>query len=229
MRAPLTGIVFALELTHDVNMLLPLLIGCTLAHAFTVLLLKRSILTEKISRRGYHLTREYSIDPLEILFVREVMRTDILAVPADVTPKEVGQRIKSAPNEHYQRLYPVVDNSHHLLGVVTRNNLQDWIESERQHHTGKSLGDLVKSDPIVAHSDEPLRAVVERMAQSGLTRFPVVEDHDGNRTLVGMISLYDLLKGRALNLEAERRRERFLPLHLRFPRATARTETADRS
>ena len=85
MRSPFTGIVFALELTHDFNMLLPLLVACFLAHAFTVLTLKRSILTEKISRRGYHLSREYGLDPLEILFVREVMRTNIVALPGDGT------------------------------------------------------------------------------------------------------------------------------------------------
>src|SRR5215472_12098202 len=80
MRAPLTGVVFALELTHDVNMLLPLLIAVTVSHSFTVLTLKRSILTEKISRQGYHLSQEYSIDPHEIIFAREVVRE----VPEDV-------------------------------------------------------------------------------------------------------------------------------------------------
>src|ERR1043166_9474070 len=82
MRAPFTGVVFALELTHDVNILLPLLVAVTLAHGFTVLVLGRSILTEKVARRGYHLSREYSVDPLEILFVREVMRPNIVALPA---------------------------------------------------------------------------------------------------------------------------------------------------
>src|SRR3954454_10396419 len=65
MRSPLTGVIFALELTHDVNMLMPLLVAVTLAHGFTVLVMRRSILTEKIARRGYHLSREYAIDPLE--------------------------------------------------------------------------------------------------------------------------------------------------------------------
>ena len=60
MRSPFTGVVFALELTHDVNVLLPLLVAVTLAHAFTVLTLRRSILTEKVARRGFHLTREYA-------------------------------------------------------------------------------------------------------------------------------------------------------------------------
>ncbi len=74
MRAPLTAVVFALELTHDVNVLLPLLLAVTTSYGVTVLRLKRSILTEKISRRGYHLSCEYAVDPLEIVFAREVMQ-----------------------------------------------------------------------------------------------------------------------------------------------------------
>ena len=76
MRSPFTGVIFTLELTHDVNALLPLLVACVIAHGFTVLALKRSILTEKVARRGYHLSREYAVDPLEILFVREVAQTN---------------------------------------------------------------------------------------------------------------------------------------------------------
>jgi hypothetical protein len=73
MRVPFTAIVFSLELTHDVNMLLPLMIAVVAADAFTVLALRRSILTEKVDRRGFHLSREYATDPMELLFVHEVM------------------------------------------------------------------------------------------------------------------------------------------------------------
>jgi H+/Cl- antiporter ClcA len=73
MRSPLTGVVFALELTHRYEALLPLLIAATAAFAVSVLLLRRSVLTEKIARRGVHLSREYSVDPLEVLFVGDVM------------------------------------------------------------------------------------------------------------------------------------------------------------
>jgi chloride channel protein, CIC family len=73
MRSPFTGVIFVLELTHDMNVLLPLLVATTVAHAFTVLVMRRSILTEKLSRRGFHLSREYEVDPLEVLSVEEVM------------------------------------------------------------------------------------------------------------------------------------------------------------
>src|SRR6185437_11582319 len=65
MRSPLTAIVFAVELTHNFGAMLPLAIACTMAHGTTVLLLKRSILTEKVARRGHHVLREYIVDPFE--------------------------------------------------------------------------------------------------------------------------------------------------------------------
>jgi CIC family chloride channel protein len=74
MRSPLTGVVFPLELTHAWPLALPLLIAATSAYAISTLFLKRSVLTEKIARRGLHLTREYSIDPLEVMLARDVMR-----------------------------------------------------------------------------------------------------------------------------------------------------------
>src|SRR6185369_15757915 len=67
MRSPLTSMIFALELTHNIGAFLPLAIGCTMAHVTTVLLLKRSILTEKVARRGHHVLREYIVDPFEIM------------------------------------------------------------------------------------------------------------------------------------------------------------------
>src|SRR3989442_3574587 len=120
MRSPFTGVVFAVELTHDVNMLLPLLIAVTLAHATTVLALRRSILTEKVARRGYHLTREYSVDPLEILFVREVMRPNVAVLPADLPLAGLTRWLEADGRTRRERLYPVVDAERRLLGVVRR-------------------------------------------------------------------------------------------------------------
>jgi len=208
MRAPFTAVVFALELTHDVNVLLPLLVAGMLAHATTVLLLKRSILTEKVARRGFHLTREYATDPLEVLFVREAMRTQIVALPAEATMEMLRDTLIREPAQRGQHLYPVIDGERRLKGVVTRKQLRALTES-----TGArlSLGDVLRT-PVVAGVDEPLRAVVFRMAETGFTRLPVVEDG----RLAGMVSLSDLLMARVRNLHEERTRERVLRLRLPF-------------
>jgi CBS domain-containing protein len=215
MRAPFTAILFALELTHDINVLLPLLVAAVLAHATTVLLLKRSILTEKVARRGFHLTREYSTDPLEILFVREVMRTQIVALPSDATVEALRDTLIREPAQRGQHLYPVLDSEKRLKGVITRKKLRELTGSAEG---GASLGDVLQK-PVVAHPDESLRAVVFRMAETGFTRLPVVDEESGQ--LAGMVSLHDLLMARVRNLHEERQRERVLHLRLPFGSSTA--------
>jgi H+/Cl- antiporter ClcA/predicted transcriptional regulator len=215
MRSPFTGIVFALELTHDFNMLLPLLVANFLAHSFTVLTLKRSILTEKISRRGYHLSREYAIDPLEILFVREVMRTNVVVLPANRTLKEAHGLIRSTENPKGQHLFPVLSAENKLVGVVTRNQLIRLFEEMPIAAANIQLADIAKRNPCTAFEDEPLRIVVNRMADSGFTRFPVLARR-GDRPIVGMVSLNDLLRARTRNLDEERARERVLRIRMPF-------------
>lgn len=83
-RSPLTAIVFSFELTHDTGSLLPLLVTCSVAHLISSLVLKRSILTEKVARRGFHVVREYQVEPLEAPFVREAMQAGVVTVtPGD--------------------------------------------------------------------------------------------------------------------------------------------------
>jgi chloride channel protein, CIC family len=215
MRAPLTAIVFALELTHDMTIMLPLLLAVMISHGFTVLMLKRSILTEKISRRGYHLSCEYAIDPLEIIFAREVVRTSVVALPADATPDSVAVALGTRSDaRHQQRLFPVIDDDRRLVGVVTRGGLRTWL-ADAGSGAARPLGEKIERHPVVAYADEPLRIVVFRMAETGLTRLPVISR--GDRTLVGMLALTDLLAARSRVLEAEQRRERVFGARFRLP------------
>lgn len=220
MRSPLTGVIFSFELTSDYNSILPLLIACMTAHAFTVLTLKRSILTEKIARRGYHLSREYVVDPMEALAAKDVMRTGVTALPADATLAELGQILTHNENGHGQRLYPVIGEARRLQGLVTRGDLRRL--TQPHSNNGKDgkvrLSEVLSRVPVVAYPDEPLRFVVNRMAATGFTSMPVVETGK-EPVLVGMIGLQDLLKARELTLEVEHKKERVfrlrLPLSLR--------------
>jgi H+/Cl- antiporter ClcA/CBS domain-containing protein len=214
MRSPFTGVIFVLELTHDLGAMLPLLVAVSVAHGFTVLLLRRSILTEKVSRRGYHLSREYETDPLEILFTREIMATDVAAIPASTTRGEIAAAIGG--RRRAQSLFSVVDASGALVGVVTRWVLEEWATETRPEEAGRQLSSIVH-EPIVAHPDETLTVVVNRMAETGRTDLPVVDPANA-RKLVGRITLRDMLKARMRHLEEERRRERVLTPSLIVPR-----------
>jgi CBS domain-containing protein len=111
-------------------------------------------------------------------------------------------------------LYPVVDGEKRLVGVITSRRLRQILREGSE----KPLANLSHQDAVVAYADESLRQVVYRMAETGLTRLPVVERND-SRKLKGLVSLEDLLTARTRTLEAERQRERVLRIHLPFRRS----------
>ncbi len=210
MRAPLTGTVFAVELTGNTHMLLPVFTASIAAYGLTVLLLKRSILTERLARRGRHITREYTINAFELMRVSEIMTRDVDTLPADMTARAAADFLTEKADRH--RMYPVVDGQGALLGAVTRGDVLRW---RRQDGGGSdSLFDLVSDTSTpVAYPDEIVGRVADRMVSDDLGRMPVV-DRDSRR-LVGLIARRDLLRVQASTTEEEHAREAF---YLRAPR-----------
>ncbi len=216
MRCPLTGVVFAMELTERWDALVPLVIAATTAFAVSVLLLKRSVLTEKIARRGLHLSREYDVDPLEVVFADEVMSKDVLEFSEDLVVAEAVQEL-GAPldggNGWFQRLYPVVDPAGRLSGVVTRRTL---LHEEAAGHGDRTMADLCRPPAAVVHGDQTLRHVAELMSRAEVNRVPVV-DHEDPGVVVGVLSLTQLLTARQRDQQEARERERVLRVRLVAP------------
>ncbi len=214
MRSPLTGAAFALELTQDVKVLPALLTGSIVAYAFTVLLMKRSILTEKVARRGYHISREYSVDPLERVTVGEVMSANVVTIPASLPVKQALADYFLGGVGRKHQAYPVVDEGGNLRGVITRGNLlDDWLSfglvKDREPAVEAIIVfDLLQRQPITAFPWETCRMAAERMAATGVGRLVVVSPDDPTK-VAGIISRSDLLKPRARSVEEERQRERF--------------------
>ena len=206
MRSPLTSMVFVLELTHDIKVLPGLLLACILADVVTVLLLRRSILTEKVARRGHHLLREYTVDPFEIMRVGEVMDKEPVTIPAATTVAEFSARIASGdPQVARRQGTPVVDAKGALLGILTRSDIVRALEKNPQ-------GDLTvleagSSNLIVAFPDEPLKDAVARMLRHDIGRLIVVS-RDNQRQLLGYLGRTGLLEARYRNIREEEQRER---------------------
>jgi chloride channel protein, CIC family len=203
-RSPFTAIVFAFELTHDQNSLLALLVAATVAHLLSVLLLKRSILTEKVARRGFHVMREYAVDPLEATYVREVMDTDVYTLEPTRELGELYQALEEGSRERRQRLYPVLDDAGALLGVLPWSMVLDARDRPQRR-----VSDAMIAPIAIAHPDEILRSVADRMAELELSVIPVV-DRDDPRRLDGLITQFDLLRARQKLLIEERHAERIL-------------------
>ena len=140
MRAPLTGTLFAVEVTHDYGAMLPIAIASVVAFGFTVLSLRRSILTEKLVRRGYHISREYAIDPLEVLFVRDVVTVGEPQQPpphanplAEDCRVELDDTLRMAAHRMARlevTILPVVDRDGWFLGEIA---LGDVLKARLRH------------------------------------------------------------------------------------------------
>jgi H+/Cl- antiporter ClcA len=192
MRAPVMAVVFAFELTHDANALLPVLATATVAYAFTVATMHRSILTEKIARRGHHIYREYGIDPMERHSVAEVMTATPEIIGAEALISDVMlTHFHPHPRHH---AFPVVRDGA-LVGMLDRAGLASKADAV---HVGDLFGVNV---PIVALADETCRTLASRLAVHGVGRLPVVADMQSRR-LIGIVSHRDLMKP-ALGLHGE--------------------------
>jgi CBS domain-containing protein len=194
MRSPLTAMVFAVELTREFNLFPALLIGSVAALAVTVLLMRRSILTEKLARRGHHITREYSIDPFELARVRDVMDQDIQTVSASMKLTELSDRIAQGDTELNRRQGTlVVDDQNQLVGIITRG---DIVRALRQDQTAEmTVADAGSTNLTVAFPDEPLHAALTKMLNRDVGRLPVVE-RDKPRQVIGYLGRAAILSAR---------------------------------
>jgi CIC family chloride channel protein len=206
MRSPLTGTVFVLELTHDMNLLPALLIGSAAALCVTVLLLRRSILTEKLARRGQHIAREYSVDLFEIMRVSDVMDTHPPTVPSTLTVGALSDRIARGDASVSRRQAAlVVDESGRLAGVITRGDIM------RSLLSGGSGTETVlhaaTTNLEVTYPDETLQTAVGKMLKRDIGRLPVV-DRSGDGKVVGYVGRADILQARTRLHDEEELREK---------------------
>ncbi len=198
MRAPLTATLFAVELTGNPRLLPELFTASVCGFAFTVLAMRRSILTERIARRGLHLTREYSVDPFDVARVRDVMVQPAESLPAAMTV-EAAMAFFNSGERH--KSYPVVDNAGRVVTMVSRADVLRWIRDGWAPED--RLGDW-EGGVVSAYPEELVGTLADRMAETGASRVPVIA-RDG--TLLGLVARRELLRARALALKGERDHE----------------------
>ncbi|MEO8451385.1 MAG: CBS domain-containing protein [Gemmatimonadota bacterium] len=182
MRAPLTGVAFLVELTHDTNLLPGLLVACVAATLVTVLVLKRSILTEKVARRGHHVSREYGVNPLARLRVKDVMSAETGAIRWDLTlGKLFDGVIERDPAIDRRQAWPVIDDDDRLVGLLTRGGLLRALG--RPSSSGQTVLSAATERLVVTYPSELLADAVGKMTRHGVGQLPVVAPDDPSRLM----------------------------------------------
>jgi CBS domain-containing protein len=197
-RALLASVVFAFETTRQPMGLLPLLGGCTTAYLVSAMMMRNSIMTEKIARRGSRVVTEYVADFLDRVLVSEVAAAPVVVVRADETIAHVRAWIATHAEKWAHQGFPVVDDDDRLVGVVTRRDLLNGSGND-----GASVRSAVKRTPVVVFDDSSLRDVADLMAHEGVGRLPVVARDEPDR-VIGIITRSDVITAHTRRLAGER-------------------------
>jgi len=202
MRAPLTGALFAVELTGHFDALPATLAASVGAYAVSVLLMRRSILTEKIARRGHHVLQEYTVDPFEFLRAAQVMTSDPVCLPGSMPVGDLGAYFA---RQGAHRSYPVIDAEGRLLGLVSRSDALEWqVDGSRaQISLAEALSDA--SQPF-GWVQSPIGEIADKMIATGTGRIPIVDPE--TMRVVGILTRHDLLRARYTQTSAESDRSR---------------------
>ncbi len=194
MRSPFTGTIFILELTRDWNALPALFIGSVAALGVTVLVLRRSILTEKLARRGQHIAREYSVDVFEMMRVGDVMDRQVPTVPADMTVGELSDRIaKGHPAVSRRQAVVITDGNQRLAGIITRGDVMRALENDPAGEL--PVLEAGNTNVIFTYPDELLHDAIAKMLRHSIGRLPVVR-RDKPDHIVGYLGRADILGAR---------------------------------
>jgi H+/Cl- antiporter ClcA/CBS domain-containing protein len=188
-RALLASVVFAFETTRQPLGLLPLLGGCGAAYLVSCGLMKHSIMTEKIARRGLRVPSEYSADWLEQVLVRDIALRPVVSLEAKLTVAEACAFIETTADHHG---YPVLDDRDEVIGVITRRDL-------RHAAADATVEDVLTHEPVCVGPLASLREAADLMVRERIGRLPVVKDGK----LVGIVTRSDLLEGHRNRLAAE--------------------------
>jgi chloride channel protein, CIC family len=186
-RAFLASAVFAFETTQQPFCLLPLLAGCTTSYLVSCLLMRHTIMTEKIARRGVRTPAEYVADALDQVFVTDVAAKSVVALKANQRVDEVRRRLDSGLTDAQHQGFPVLDAETTLVGVVTRRDLLD-----KDISPSATVREVVKLPPKFVYTDSTVRQAADHMANHNIGRLPIMS-HDKPPQLVAIITRSDIV------------------------------------
>jgi H+/Cl- antiporter ClcA len=202
-RALLTSIIFAIETTDQANALLPLLAACVASYLVSFFLMKNTIMTEKIARRGVRTPHSYEPDLLERLTVEQVAENEGTVFSANATIEEVRYWLRKNKTEH-RNYFIVVNDDGSFKGIVSSSNLFSMHHSADAH-----LGSLIKRKPLAVTATDSLKMAVEMMAKENLDVLPVVSS---SNKVSGILSYRNILSAYKHRFEEH---EQSIPISLK--------------
>jgi len=204
-RATFTLIIFAFEITRDYNAILPLMLVCVIADGVTILLMRNSIMTEKLVRRGVRISQDYEADILQQVDVGEVMDRHPGVVFSTMKVSELADRVARGDKQLIRHQgFPILNKKNSLVGIITWGDITKVVAENIADK--KTVLEAGNNEPIVTYPDELMHDAVLKMLHHDIGRLLVVDRHN-SRKLVGYLGRSAVMEARLRRLHEEHVRE----------------------
>jgi CIC family chloride channel protein len=200
MRSPIAAVLIVVELTRDYELILPLMLGVSLAVASSRRISRLSIVEQQMVDEG-HVEEHGPNEPLAHVTAASVMTTNVVSIPREATAADAAGRIAGTRF----LFYPVVVDGGTLAGTVSRQAIERAIGDGSGH---KPVWSLAEEPRLVATAEDRVIDIVQQMHVRGVDRCPVVDSH-ASRRVVGFLSPSDILRVRMRDARREEAFELF--------------------
>lgn len=180
MHAPLTGIFLIAELTGGYDLFVPLMIVSVVSYLTINVFEPHSIYAMRLARRGQLITHDKDKAILTILSLQSVIERDFLSVTADMKL----DKFTSVISKSHRNIFPVVDFSGRLIGVVSLDAVRLYMFRSELYHL-YTVASFMKEPPAQLSINDSLKVATKKFEDTGAWNLPVV-DEEGK--YIGFIS-----------------------------------------
>jgi CIC family chloride channel protein len=186
-HGPLAAILILFEMTGSYKIILPVMLACIIATIASGQLLRDSIYTLKLARRGVDIKEGKEVNVLKSMFVKDVMNTNVETMPEALPLGKMAERIsKSKFNS-----FPVLDDQDRLIGILSFNDYNEAIFDENLKDLVVAK-DLATEDLVTISLDDNLWTALEKISSKDFAVLPVVSTQAANK-LEGVVSRRDII------------------------------------
>jgi CIC family chloride channel protein len=186
-HGPLAAMLILFEMTGNYKIILPLMLSCILATIFAGMLMKDSIYTLKLARRGVDIREGKEVNVLKSMFVKDVMSRRVETISESSALVDMADHIsKSKFNS-----FPVLNAANKLAGIISFNDYSEAMFDEDLKDLVVAK-DLASENVVTVSADENLFTALGKISRKDFSTMPVVSPDDPTE-LIGIVTRRDII------------------------------------
>jgi CIC family chloride channel protein len=186
-HGPLAAILILFEMTGSYEIILPLMFSCIIATIASGQLMKESIYTLKLIRRGVDIREGKEVNVLKSMQVKDVMSHQVETISEDWSLEKVSDKIsKSKYNS-----FPMLNADNKLSGILSFNDYSEAIFDEDLKYIVVAK-DLASTDVVTVSTTDDLYTALGKISRYDYSTLPVVSPSN-SKQLVGIVSRRDAI------------------------------------